>query len=224
MSIFDRIRRITKANVNWLLDKVEPAEQELESRIKELEETIQQGRESAALYGATFRRLEGELDQLRSRQTQLSKEAETSLNAGDEGAARRNLTEKIKLNERIAQLEPGILQGRKTYEQLRANICGLQEQLKSARLKMQDLKARQHAAQAQKMFDQTLSKTVSISGPGAVFERLEDEVLQSEAEVQIRQEMQSDGMNDFHLAQRSRDLQVEAELQAMKEKMEKKED
>ncbi|MHC4119309.1 MAG: PspA/IM30 family protein [Planctomycetota bacterium] len=48
MSIFDRMRRITKANLNWLLDKVEPAEQELESKIKELAETVQEGRESAA--------------------------------------------------------------------------------------------------------------------------------------------------------------------------------
>ncbi len=40
MSIFDRIRRITKANVNWLLDQAEPAEQELESKIKELEDTL----------------------------------------------------------------------------------------------------------------------------------------------------------------------------------------
>ena len=38
MSIFDRIRRITKSNLNWLLDMAEPAEQELEAKIKELEE------------------------------------------------------------------------------------------------------------------------------------------------------------------------------------------
>ena len=38
MSIFERIQRIAKANVNWLLDKAEPAEQELESKITEIEE------------------------------------------------------------------------------------------------------------------------------------------------------------------------------------------
>ena len=68
MSIFDRMRRITKANINWLLDKVEPPEKELESKIKELEETVQEGRESAASYGATFKRLQRELEQLK-RQT-----------------------------------------------------------------------------------------------------------------------------------------------------------
>ena len=43
MSIFDRIRRIVKANMNLLLDKVEVAEQELDSKIKELEEIIHEG-------------------------------------------------------------------------------------------------------------------------------------------------------------------------------------
>jgi len=52
------------------------------------------------------------------------------------------------------------------------------------------------------------------------FDRLEDEVLQTEAEVEIRQEIQSGEMSNMELAERSRDLQVEAELQAMKERLE----
>ncbi len=57
MSIFDRMRRITKANINWLLDKVEPPEKERGWKMKELEQTVLEGRESAASYGATFKRL-----------------------------------------------------------------------------------------------------------------------------------------------------------------------
>ena len=223
MSIFDRIRRITKANVNWFLDKVEPAEQELESKIAELEETIEQGRESAATYGATFKRLERELDQLKQQRDVLKAEAENALKAGDELTARRNLTDKIKLNERVNQIAPGVEQGRKTYDLLRTNIIRLQEQLKMAKLKLQNLKARKSAADAQRAFDQQLGKTISVGSEGAAFDRYEDEVLQSEAEVEIRQEIQSDAMNDLQLAERSRDLQVEAELQAMKDLMEKNE-
>ena len=114
MSIFDRIQRVTKANINWLLDKIEPAEQELESRIKEIEETIIEGRESAATYGATFRRLEHELGQLQSRQADLTAKAETAIKAGKEPVARNALAEKVKLAERISQMSPGIEQGRKT--------------------------------------------------------------------------------------------------------------
>ncbi|MBL7188791.1 MAG: PspA/IM30 family protein [Phycisphaerae bacterium] len=220
MSILDRMRRITKANINWLLDKVEPAEQELESKIKELEETVQEGRESAASYGATFKRLQRELEQLKRQQNDLKAEAERALKAGDEGTARKALTEKVKLAERISQIQPGVEHGSKTYEILRDNIVKLQEQLKAAKLKLQDLRARKRVAEAQNAFEQHLGKTMGVGGEGIALDRLEDEVLQTEAEVEIRQEIHSDALTDIQLAERSRDLQVEAELEAMKDLLE----
>lgn len=220
MSILDRMRRITKANINWFLDKVEPAEQELESKIKELEETVQEGRESAASYGATFKRLQRELEQLERQQGDLKAKAETALKAGDEAAARKALTEKVKLSERISQIQPGVEHGSKTYNILRDNIVKLQEQLKAAKVKLQDLRARKRVAEAQNAFEQQLGKTVAVGGDAMAFDRLEDEVLEAEAEVEIRQEIHSDDMTDVQLAERSRDLQVEAELQAMKDLLE----
>ncbi len=223
MSVLDRIQRIAKANMNWLLDKVEVPEQELASKIKELEDTLQQGRESAASYGATFRRLEHELEALRSLQENLTKEAEQAIKGNDEEIARKLLTEKVKLSERIAQITPGVDQGRKTFDMLKDNMIKLQDQLKGAKVKLGDLKARKRAAEAQKAFDQELSKsTTALGSDGAAFERLEDEVLQTEAEVEIRQEIQGGAMSDMELAERSRDLQVEAELQAIKERLEPK--
>jgi len=220
MSVLDRIRRITKANINWFLDKVEVPEQELESKIKELQETIQEGRESAAAYGATFRRLEHEQEQLELRQRDLVKQASIGLKAGDEAAARSALAEKVRLSERAAQIRPGVENGRKTFETLRDNLIRLQEQLKVARLKLEDLKARKRTAEAQKAFDQHLGRAVEAGG-GVGFDRLEDEVLQVEAEVEIRQEMRGDGLSDIELAQRSRELQVEAEIQALKDDLER---
>ena len=51
------------------------------------------------------------------------------------------------------------------------------------------------------------------------FDRLEDQVVQTEAEIEICGEMQAGTLNEYELAQKSRDLQVEAELQALKEKL-----
>ena len=218
MSILGRIRRIAKANMNWLLDKVELPEKELESKIKELEETIEQGRESAASYGAMFRRLENEQDTLKKQQDDLVIKAEQALKAGDEETAKKVLTEKVKIAERIKQIEPGIIHGRDTFEKLRENLLRLQTQLKDAKLKLRDLQARKHSAEAQKAFDKELGRTTGIAG-NVSFERLEDEVLQAEAEVEIRQEINSDSMSDLELAEKSRNFQVEAELEALKEKL-----
>jgi phage shock protein A len=205
--------------MNWLLDKVEVPEQELESKIKELEETIQQGRESAASYGAMFRRLENEQDVLKKQQDDLVTQAELAIKAGDEDVARKVLTEKVKIAERIVQIEPGIARGRDTFEKLRENLVRLQQQLKEAKLKLRDLQARKRSAEAQKAFDQQLGKTTGAAG-NVNFERLEDEVLQAEAEVEIRQEINSDSMSNLELAEKSRNFQVEAELEALKDKLE----
>ena len=216
MSIFDRVRRIAKANINWLLDMAEPAENELDNKIKELEETIYEGRESAASYGATFRRLENELEALKNQLAGLVVKAQTALKAGDEAAARAALTEKVKLAERIAQMAPGVEKGRKSYEMLRANIIKLQDQLKAAKLKHHDLVARKRAADAQKAFDEKFDKATSLSPEGVSFDRLEEDVLQSEAQVEINQEIRGDSLSDLELAEHSRQMQVDAELEALR--------
>ncbi len=216
MSIYDRVRRIAKANINWLLDMAEPAENELDNKIKELQETILEGRESAASYGATFRRLENELETLKTQLLGLASKAQTALKAGNEAAARAALTEKVKLAERIAQMQPGVEKGRKSYEMLRANIMKLQEQLKAAKLKHQDLVARKRAADAQKAFDDKFDKATSLSADGVSFDRLEDDVLQSEAQVEINQEIRGDSLSELELAEHSRQMQVDAELEALR--------
>ncbi len=219
MSIFERIQRIARANINWLLDKAEPPEQELASKIKELEQTLLEGRESAAVYGATFRRLETEMQQLQKQQADLTARAEAALKTGDETAARKALAEKVKLAERISQMQPGLERGRQTYAMLRDNMIKLQEQLKAAKLKFEDLKARKRTADAQKAFDKNLGRTIALSPDGLTFDRLEDQVLQSEAQVQINQELRGDALSELELAQKARDMQVEAELEEIRERL-----
>lgn len=221
MSIFDRIRRITQANIDRLLDKVEPPEKELESRIKELEETILQGRESAAAYGASFKRLESQMIGLEQKQAELKIQAQNSLKVNDDAGARAALTEKVKVTERINQLRGGVEQGRNTYLNLKENILALQEQLKAAKVKFEELKARKAVASAQNDFDRKFGKVVGASGDSVSFDRFEDDVLVSEAEVEIRGDINGQAMSDAQLARKSRQLQVEAELQSLKDDLQK---
>lgn len=220
MSIFERIQRITKANIDWLLNRIEPPEQELASRIKELETALEEGRECAASYGATFRRMQRELVELQKQQTQWYQKAEHALKEGNEDVARKALDEKVRLQERIDQLQPGAKQGEATYQQLRDNLLKLQDQLRSAKLKLAELKSRKQAAEAHKAFGKHLDTVTPATGQGLAFERLEDEVNQVEAEVEISEEIRAGTMAMKDLEESSRDLQVDAELRAMKEKLE----
>lgn len=221
MELFDRIQRIAKANINWFLDKVESPEQELESKIREMEEIIQQGRGSVAIYGANYKRLERQKDELLGQQQVLIVQAEQMLKAGDEPGARKALTEKVKLTERITQIAPGIEKGRATYGQLRANMIKLQDQLKTAKLRLQELKSRKQTAEAYKAFDEKLSGATTLSGDMAGLDDLENDVIMVETEAEVMREMRTDSLSDLDLVENSRDLQVDSELLAMKDKMEK---
>ena len=216
MSILNRIQRIAKANFNWLLDKAEPPEAELEARIVELQDTITEGKVAAATYGATFRQLEKEAESLKERQEEFLLRASQSVEAGDDDAARKFLAEKVSLEERITNLQPGVEEGRKTWNYLRENLTMLQDQLKKTKLKLAELKSRQRAADARKVFGESAQTVGSAVDAGAMFERMEQQVMQTEAEAEVMEDMHG----DIDLEQRSRELQIESELAALKQKSE----
>lgn len=216
MSIFERIQRIAKANINLLLNRIEPPEQELEAKIRELGEAIAEGRGCAASYGATFRRLERQAEALRQQAGQWRARAENAILAGDETTARQALTERVRVTERLAGLEPGIEQGRRTYEQLRDNLAKLQDQFRNAQVKLAELRGRKQAAVAHRAFHEQLDHA---GGGPAAFERFEDEVVQAEAHAEVQDEICAGSLADADLEQRSRELQVEAEMRAMKKRL-----
>jgi len=211
MSILARIGRIARANINWLLDKAEPPEQELQAKIDELTEAVQDCKAAAGTYGATFRRLEAEAAGLATRQQELHTQAEQAVRGGDDDTARRLLSEKVSVTQRLAGLKPGLDQGRQTFESLRENLVRLQDQLSQARNKQAELRARQRSAEARKAFGKEMDHAQTLGGQ--MFERVEDGVFQAEAEAEVVEDIAGSG----DLEQRSRELQVDAELDALKQ-------
>ena len=58
MPIFERISQITKANINWLIDKIKRPEDELASKIKDISDALTEGKACDATYGATYHRMD----------------------------------------------------------------------------------------------------------------------------------------------------------------------
>lgn len=220
MSILQRIQRIAKANINWLLDKAEPAESELKARIDELQQAITDGKAAAATYGATFRKMESELAELTKKQQSFTTSAKQAVTDGDDALARKFLAEKVRLEERITNLTPGLEQGRKTYEHLRENLDNLIDRLRQAKLKLAELNSRKLAAQAREAFNKSVGSVNATYADGEMFERLEQDVIQTEASADITQELNGD---DLDLEAKSRELQIESELEALKQSLDKSE-
>ncbi|MCH8513377.1 MAG: PspA/IM30 family protein [Kiritimatiellae bacterium] len=216
MAILDRIRRIAKGNITQWLNQVETPEAEVLAKITELEGASTEAKNALAGFAVTYKRLEKNLVSLRESRDDLSARAESALKAGDEVSARRALAEKIKTDERIQNLEPVLTSRKETYDELKENLVEIQDQLNQARAYMMDLRARKRAAEAEKSMGRQLD---TLRSPGEfVFDRLEDEVLETESQVEIEREMRGEFRPHDPTAER-RDIKVDAEMAALKAKI-----
>ena len=185
----------------------------MQAKIEELSGAVQECKAAAGTYGATFRRLEKEAADLQTCKDQLGVQAEQAVRAGDDQTARELLNEKVSVTQRLANLQPGLEQGRKTFDYLRDNLARLKDQLVQAKNKQAELRARQRSAAARKAFGQQMDHAQTTGGE--MFDRMEDEVFQVEAEADVIEDINS----SVDLEQRSRELQVDAEIAAMKQRL-----
>ena len=218
MSLFARIERLVKANLNHLLDKVEDPERTLEQRIKEIEAAMAEAKEAAAGFAVTLKQTEREHDRAARLRDEWTAKAERCLRAGDEDAAKRALRERLRSKERADALLPRVEHSRQAYAKLKESLHKLQEQLSDCRTKLSQLSARRRAADAQQTFGRQYDKAHGAALGDGEFARLEDEVLQKESEVEVAQEIRGEFLGD-DADERTRELEVESELEELKKKL-----
>lgn len=221
MAILERIRRIARGNITQWLNQVETPEAEVEEKIHELEGTSVEAKNALASFAVTYKRLEKQLQEYAASQADLQGRAETAMGAGDETSARRFLTERMKVEERLRQLEPVLESRRATYNELKEHLVEIHDQLSQARARLLDLRARKRAADAEHVVGRQLEK---LDGGGEVlFERLEDEVIGSESRVEIDRELRGE-LHGTDPSKALRDAKVDAEMAALKSKLTPKND
>lgn len=222
MSILERIKRLSKANINDALDRLESPEKNLKQRIRELEEAIKEARNAAASFAVSFKKSEKEQEQLKRLKAEWERKAEQTVKLGDEPAARQALEAKLKIDERLREIEPTIQRSSETYRQLRGNIEKLNNQLSDSKMRMAELVSRQQAAVAQKSFSASLGKSSSLAAEGDEFRKMEEHVLHREAEAEIEQDIRGDLSEiEDSIAKQSQKLQVDSELEALKKRVNK---
>ena len=218
MSILERIRRITRANVNEVLDKAESPEKMLKQRIRDLEETMTEAKKALADFSVAYKKVEKEQEQAKRLAGEWELKAEQAIRAGDDSMAKRALGEKLKAQDRDQVLEPSVDQSRRRHAELRDNLTQLQDQLTETKLKLTEFQTRKQAAAAQKSFTQTMDKTGS-SSPDGDLAKLEEEVLRAESEAEIEADIRGGGRSHAEVERKSKNLLLESELDAMKKRL-----
>ena len=214
MGLFDRLSRVVRANVNDLVSKAEDPEKVLEQAVIDMQEDLVQLRQAVARAIATQKRTEQQYNKNQQEANTWQQRAQLALSKGDENLAREALTRKKSFSDTASTLKSQLDQQSNNVSTLKRNLIALESKISEAKTKKDMLKARANAAKAQKQLQETIGG-IDTSSAMSAFERMEDKVLQIEAESQSAAEIGGTGLEQ-QFAQLEASSGVDDELAAMK--------
>ncbi|KJH72275.1 PspA/IM30 family protein [Aliterella atlantica] len=214
MGIFDRITRVVRANVNNLVGNAEDPEKVLEQTVADMQEDLVQLRQAVASAIATQKRTERQANQADSTAQEWYNRAQMALNQGNEILAREALTKRKSYQETATALKSQLEQQSTIVSRLKKDMQTLEAKIGELKTKKDMYIARARSAQASQRLNEMLGGVDATSSLSA-FERMEEKVLQLEAQSEAIAELGGDDLQkQFNSLEASND--IDAELAAMK--------
>ena len=214
MGLFDRLSRVVRANINDLVSKAEDPEKVLEQAVIDMQEDLVQLRQAVARSIATQKRTEQQYNKNQSEANTWQQRAQLALSKGDENLAREALVRKKSFADTAASLKTQLDQQSNQVTTLKRNLIALESKISEAKTKKDMLRARANAAKANKQLQDSMSSIGTSTAMGA-FERMEDKVMQLEAESETAAELGGTGIEQQFAALEA-GSGVDDELAAMK--------
>ncbi|MCF6092555.1 PspA/IM30 family protein [Microaerobacter geothermalis] len=215
MGIFKRLRDLTTATINDLLDKAEDPVKMLNQFLRDMEQDIADAEVSVAKQIAIEKKFKQQYEEAMEMVQKRQEQAVKALEAGNEDLARRALADKKEHQERADEFKLQYDNAKSNADQLRKQLQEMKDEFVKMKNKKDTLIARAEAAKAQKQINQAMSG-IGTENAAKGFERMNEKVLQMEAEAEaskdlrkanrsLDDELESLGKND-----------VDAELAALK--------
>lgn len=214
MGIFTRFRDIASANINAMLDKAEDPEKLVRLMIREMEDTLIDIKASCAGVMADGKKVERQLDEVKSRISYWEEKAPLAVSKGRDDLAREALVEKRRSVERAEILEQELIEYNALIEAYQDDIGQLEDKLRGAKEKQRMLVQR-HIHASRKRRAQEDIRRIDSSEAVIEFEDLESRIERMEAEADLvnygtrpslREELENLGMDE----------EIEKELEALK--------
>jgi phage shock protein A len=216
MNIFIRFWTIIKANVNAFIDRLESPERSLEQSIRDMQEQVDRVRGDVVNVIAEEKKLKNQVEKYQQEVTRWEKNAMLALKEGDDTLAREALRRKREAAEYTQQLRPQWEQQQVLAARLKDDFHNLRERIQTAQRKKLTLVTRLRHVESQKRLQGMLNDL----SDDRVFEKFEAKVLDTEAMNAAQEELQGESLEQqFEALERGTDMDVEQELEALKERM-----
>jgi phage shock protein A len=217
MGLIDRILRIIRANLNDLLGQAEDPEKILEQTVEDMQQDLIQLRQAVAGAIASQKRTERQASQAQTLAQDWYNKAQLALSKGDDNLAREALARRKSYQETAKALQTQLSEQTGLVSKLRENMRTVESKISEAKTKKDLYIARARSAHASQKINEMLGNVGTGSAMKA-FEKMEEKVLELEAQSEALQELGGDQLEKRYAALEA-NTDIDAELAAMKIKL-----
>ena len=214
MGLIDRILRVIRANLNQLINQAEDPEKILEQTVMDMQDDLIQLRQAVAQAIATQKRTERQAQQTQTIADDWYSRAQLALQQANESLAREALTRRKSYQETATAMKAQVEQQNIVVARLKKDMQTQDRKIAEAKAKKDMYIARARSAQASARLNEMLGG-VNTSVSLNAFERMEEKVLQLEAQSQATAELGTDDLQKKFAALESGN-DIDEELAAMK--------
>lgn len=217
--LFDRFVRVTKANVNKVLQGMEDPEKVLDQAVDDMQQDLIKVRQAYAEVLATQRRQQTQLEQTNQVAEEWYRRASLAVEKGDDELAKEALTRRQSAADKAATLTSQIEALTGNVDQLLDSVKQLEEKIMKAKEEKEQLIARARTAKTTAKVNEMLSD-VSSTGSAGAFDRMKEKVEQLETRAEVSQGMLPEATQKGGLEDRFKQLEsgdkVDDELAKLK--------
>ncbi|MEK3735323.1 MULTISPECIES: PspA/IM30 family protein [Paenibacillus] len=222
MSIFKRLRDLTMANINAIIDKAEDPIKMTDQYIRDMTADLEDAEKAVAAQIAIEKRFKALYEEQAALVEKRTQQAHTAAQAQNVDLARRALEEKKAAEAKRDEYKASYDQNKLAADNLRGKLEEMRKQLTEMKNKRETLVARYNAAKAQNEINKAMNGFSSDSA-SAGLKRMEEKMLQMEARAEASNEMtKREKSLDEEFESLGKDKQIEDELAALMKQYEDK--
>lgn len=215
MGIIKRLRDLTVASVNEVMDSLEDPAVMLNQYMRDLESEIGRVEVSVARQVALEKKFRQQLEEAKTIAAKRDRQVLLALQEGEDELARRALLDKKQHESRADEYEQMYNTARDAAQQMREKLSDLKDEFYKMRAKKYTLLARAEVARTQKHLNNVITG-MGCESASRGFARMEDKVMRMEAEAEMSSHWKASAAGLEHSLQAVEKDDIDDELQALK--------